>query len=159
MEELVLFALHGRAEDLRHIQIQLKPHPRLFSSLCSVNHSCYCWQTINLQKNIHQLWDPALHGRAILGVLFRTFLGTRDIFWQHLFTFEANYQPQTKIRTARKKWEKCAPCTTWKSKLIFCLCFQVPMTFFHNLLKSHGHNSKSKLRTARYVPSDPKITK
>ena len=156
---MVFSALHGRAEDLWHMQIQLKSYPGPFSSLCSVNQSCYCWQTINLQKNIHQLWDPALHRRAISGGLFRNFMGTRDISWQHLITFEVNYQPQTEIRADRKKWEKCSPCTTWKSKLIFCLCYQVPMTFLHNLLKYHGHNWKSKLRTAHYVLSDPKIGK
>jgi hypothetical protein len=58
-----------------------------------------------------------------------------------------------------KKLEKCVPCTTWKSQLIFCKCYQLPITFPHNLLKCDGQNSNSNSRAPHYVASDLKIGK
>ena len=58
-----------------------------------------------------------------------------------------------------KKLEKCVPCTTWKSHLILCKSYQVPITFPHNLLKFVGQNSNGYSRATHYVMSDPKIEK
>ena len=68
-----------------------------------------------------------------------------------MFQFALRERAKFAIISSKKNWEKCAPCTTWKSNFILCLSYQVPKSFY-SLLKFLGHNMKSNLWVAHYVP-------